>query len=143
MSKLLTQGDRILKYQSKFNDLTAVEVFLQQNIQTTLRMERWQLKTGEVTQEWGGAVRAIVGKGVGFATFTLPANGEQAFQMAVNNARAAPPTEYITLPTAKKPKPVKGIYDPKVEQYTVNDMTGTLLQLGDITNAKKMHSATM
>ncbi|MFX0201690.1 MAG: TldD/PmbA family protein [Candidatus Hodarchaeota archaeon] len=143
MSKLLAQGERILKHQRKFKDLTAAEIFLQQSVQTTLRMERWQLKTGEVTQEWGGAVRAVIGKGVGFATFTLPANGEQAFQMAVDNARAAPPTEHITLPTVKKPKAVKGIYDPKVEQYTVNDMSETLLQLGDIIHVKKMHSATM
>ena len=137
MSKLLSQGERILKKQSKFKDLTAAEIFIQQSIQTTLRMERWQLKTGEVTQEWGGAIRAVVGKGVGFATFTLPANGEQAFQMAVDNARAAPPTEHITLPTVRKPKTIKGIYDPKVKQFTVNDMSGTLLQLGDITHVKK------
>jgi len=81
MTTLLAIGENILKEHRKFEDLTATEVFLESTITTTLRLEQWQLKMGETTEEWGGAVRAIVGKGVGFSTFSNASLGSKAIAM--------------------------------------------------------------
>lgn len=140
MSDLLTIGENILKEHKKFKDLTAAEVFLESTITTTLRLERWQLKMGETTEEWGGAVRAIVGKGVGFSTFSNASLGSKAVRAAVKNARAAPPNEYATLPPVKKAPTIQGIYDRKIEDIEVEHLTNKLLQFRDAVSKKKLHS---
>lgn len=140
MNTLLTIGENILKEHRKFEDLTATEVFLESTITTTLRLERWQLKMGETTEEWGGAVRAIVGKGVGFSTFSNASLGSMAIRAAVKNARAAPPSEYATLPSVSKVPDVQGIYDKKVEDVDVEYLTDKLLQFRDAVDKKQLHS---
>ena len=140
MSDLLAVGESILKEHKKFKDLTAAEIFLESTITTTLRLERWQLKMGETTEEWGGAVRAIVGKGVGFSTLSHANLGSIAMQAAVENARVAPPNEYATLPTVKKALSIPGIYDKEVEDIEVDYLTDKLLQFRDSIDKKKLHS---
>ncbi len=142
MSDLLTQGEDILKKTTKFEDLTAAEIFLESTVTTTLRLERWQLKMGETTDEWGGAVRAIVDRGVGFATFSNVALGPKAMQAAVENARAAPPNEYATLPAVEKAPRVEGIYDKRIEEIDVKYLTEKLLEFRDGVDKKRLHSAT-
>lgn len=141
MQELLAQGEKILEEHRKFKDLTATEVFLESTIQTTLRLERWQLRMGETTQEWGGAVRAVVGKGVGFSTFSTVDLGLKAVKAARDNAKAAPPSEYITLPSPKKTPKIEGIYDPKIENIEVDYLSDGLLQFRDVVQMKKLHSA--
>lgn len=140
MSDLLAVGESILKEHKKFKDLTAAEIFLESTITTTLRLERWQLKMGETTEEWGGAVRAIMGKGVGFSTLSHANLGSKAMHAAVENARAAPPNEYATLPTVKKTPSVLGIYDKAIEDIEVDYLTDRLLQFRDSIDKKKLHS---
>jgi len=140
MTTLLTTGEDILKEHRKFEDLTATEVFLESTITTTLRLEQWQLKMGETTEEWGAAVRAIVGKGVGFSTFSNTSLGSMAIRAAVKNARAAPPNEYATLPSVSKVPNVQGIYDKKVEDVDVEYLTDKLLQFRDAVDKKQLHS---
>jgi PmbA protein len=140
MPDLLRIGEDILKEHKKFKDLTVAEVFLESTLTTTLRLERWQLKMGEATEEWGGAVRAIVDKGVGFATFSNVAVGPKAMEAAVKNARVAPPNEYATLPPAKKPPSIQGIYDPKIEDIAVDYLADQLLRFRDAVDKTKLHS---
>jgi PmbA protein len=140
MQDLLTLGESILKEHKKFKDLKAAEIFLESTITTTLRLERWQLKMGETTEEWGGAIRAIVRKGVGFSTFSNAALGSKALLAAVGNARVAPPSKYATLPLSKKVPNVQGIYDKKIEEMEVDYLTEKLLQFRDTVDKKKLHS---
>ncbi len=140
MSDLLAVGESILEEHKKFKDLTATEIFLESTTTTTLRLERWQLKMGETTEEWGGAVRAIVGKGVGFSTLSHVNLSSMAMQAAVENARAAPPNEFATLPTVKKAPSIPGIYDKEVEDIEIGHLTDRLLQFRDAVDRKKLHS---
>lgn len=140
MSVLLKIGENILEEHKKFKNLTAAEVFLESTTTTTLRLEQWQLKMGETTEEWGGAIRAIVGKGVGFSTFSNAALGSKAMRAAVENAGVAPPNEYATLPLAKKTPSIQGIYDGKVEDIEVDYLTVKLLQFRDAVDKKKLHN---
>jgi PmbA protein len=140
MSDLLAVGESILEEHKKFKDLTAAEIFVESTITTTLRLERWQLKMGETTEEWGGAVRAIVGKGVGFSTLSHANLGSRAMQAAVENARAAPPNKYATLPTVRKAPSIPGIHDKEVEDIEVDYLTDRLLQFRDAVDRKKLHS---
>ncbi|MHA2059723.1 MAG: TldD/PmbA family protein [Candidatus Ranarchaeia archaeon] len=141
MSDILKDAEKILNSQSKNDILTNAEVYLERNVVTRMRMERGEVRMGQQQEIWGGAVRALVKKGIGFATFTSPETGLKAITAAITSAKVAPQNPHATIPEKKPTTNIGGTYDKRVQELPPESFQEKILEIKNVLDEKKPHGS--
>ncbi|MHA2406957.1 MAG: TldD/PmbA family protein, partial [Candidatus Ranarchaeia archaeon] len=114
---------------------------LERKIVTSMRMERGEVRMGQQQETWGGAVRALVKKGIGFATFTSPEAGIKAIASAIKSAEVAPQNPHATIPERKPTKNISGTYDNRVKELPPEAFQERILEIKNVLDEKKPHGS--
>ena len=141
MNDILNDAEKILNSQSKNKMVTNAEVYLERKIVTKVRMERGQVRMGQTQQTWGGAVRALVKKGIGFATFTSPETGLKAIVAAIASANVAPQNPHATIPEKMSIQSMSGTYDKKIQDLPPEVFQEKILEIKNVLDEKKPHGS--
>jgi len=139
MSILLNDAQKLLRSQSENQEITNAEVYIEKKTESRIRLERGEVNVGIQKHIWGGAIRVLVKKGIGFSTFTNMENGKQAFESAIANAKIAPQNPYATIPDVKETKPLDGGFDKRIANLVPEDLNEKIMEIKNTLQEKKTH----
>ncbi len=141
MSEILNNAQKILNSQTARQELTNAEIYIEKKTVTNVRMERGQVRIGQQQQTWGGAIRALVKKGIGFATFTAPTDGMKAMETAIASAKVAPQNPHATIPEPKAVSQIKGTFDKRILNLPQEAFQEKIIAMKNILDEKKPHGS--
>lgn len=114
---------------SGVEEAEAFELFTRE---ISIQVEKGRVKTASSVRFLGLGVRAAIGRKLGFAFATNPANGVEVGREAADNARAAPEDpNFRGLPEARKVEYLEGLMDPKLRDLELSEAVDLFLTAVD------------
>jgi PmbA protein len=104
-------------------------------------MERGEVRMGQQQETWGGAVRVLVKKGIGFSTFTSLDTGLKAMSAAIASAKVAPQNPHAVIPEKMSTKTISGTYDKKVQELPPEIFQEKILEIKKVLDEKNPHGS--
>lgn len=108
-----------------------LEVYIERARLMAVSLERNDMQSGQ-SQVWSGiGIRALKNHGLAFTAVNQldETQGKEAAVRAVTMAKQAPPCPHYTLPEPKPPTHVEDLYDPRSEEFSIDDTLDYTLRL--------------
>lgn len=108
-----------------------LEVYIERARLMAVSLERNDMQSGQ-SQVWSGiGIRALKNHGLAFSAVNQldETQGKEAAARVVTMAKKAPPCPHYTLPEPKPPIHVEGLYDPRSEEFSIDDALDCTLRL--------------
>ncbi|MFQ6123561.1 MAG: TldD/PmbA family protein [Candidatus Heimdallarchaeota archaeon] len=130
MSDLLALAERVTA-KGLAAGADELEVYIERVRLMAVSLERNDMQSGQ-SQIWSGiGIRALKNHGLAFTAVNQldEAQGKEVAVRAVTMAKLAPPCPHYTLPEPKPLTPVEGLYDPRSEEFSIDDALDCTLRL--------------
>ncbi|MFQ5821161.1 MAG: PmbA/TldA family metallopeptidase, partial [Candidatus Heimdallarchaeota archaeon] len=108
-----------------------LEVYIERARLMAVSLERNDMQSGQ-SQVWSGiGIRALKNHGLAFSAVNQldETQGKEAAVRVVTMAKQAPPCPHYTLPEPKPSTHVGGLYDPRSEEFSIDDTLDCTLRL--------------
>ncbi len=110
------------------------EVYISNNKELTVEVRHGRVETLKLTEERGLGMRVLLGDRMGFAFTTdlTPGGVEEVAGRAYQNAAAATPDQYRTIPRPAERYPEVDVFDPAIRAATVEEKTALAMQMEQV-----------
>lgn len=132
---LISIGENAVRIALEKAKVDLVEIYLQQGSYNTVNIERESINSASTGFETGIGIRVMKNRATGFACSNMLNKKviNSTIKAAVLLAKHSPPEKYGSIPVdvpTNTPR-IKGLYDPSIENFTVEMALGKTIELLD------------